>query len=62
MFQRERGPITFWRGHRLLGGDAEQTLPVNPEFSEIARVFGGFDLALLPIGYAFKVLLLNSIH
>lgn len=35
-------------------GEDENALPVNPEFAEIGRVFGGFDLALLPIGYALE--------
>jgi N-acyl-phosphatidylethanolamine-hydrolysing phospholipase D len=33
-------------------GEDEDSLPHNPDFAEIGRVFGDFDLALLPIGYA----------
>jgi N-acyl-phosphatidylethanolamine-hydrolysing phospholipase D len=31
-------------------GEDEDAVPRNPEFKEIGRKFGGFELALLPIG------------
>lgn len=31
-------------------GEDEASLPVCPAFAEIGRLFGGFDLALIPIG------------
>jgi N-acyl-phosphatidylethanolamine-hydrolysing phospholipase D len=34
-------------------GDDVEELPVCPAFKEIGEKFGGFDLALIPIGYAF---------
>ena len=39
-------------GYRTVrDGDDEDTAPRCPAFKEIGEKFGGFDLALLPIGY-----------
>lgn len=40
-------------GYRAVGdGDDEDTVPQCPAFKEIGAHWGGFDLALIPIGYA----------
>ena len=39
-------------GYRaVLDGEDENQVPVCPAFEEIGRTFGGFDFAMIPIGY-----------
>jgi L-ascorbate metabolism protein UlaG (beta-lactamase superfamily) len=39
-------------GYRTIrDGEEEETVPVCPAFAEIGERLGGFDLAMLPIGY-----------
>lgn len=38
-------------GYRaVMDGQDEDTVPVCPAFKEIGEKFGGFDLAMIPIG------------
>ena len=48
-------------GYRtVLNGEDEDSLPVCPEFKRIGEVFGGFDLALIPIGCVVRLFLFST--
>ena len=36
----------------VLDGQDEEKVPVCPAFEEVGKAFGGFDFAMIPIGYA----------
>jgi N-acyl-phosphatidylethanolamine-hydrolysing phospholipase D len=39
-------------GYRtVLDGENEEEVPYCPAFEEIGKTFGGFDFAMIPIGY-----------
>jgi len=45
-------------GYRsVMDGEKEDEVPVCPAFETIGKVFGGFDLALIPIGLVFNFFL-----
>jgi N-acyl-phosphatidylethanolamine-hydrolysing phospholipase D len=37
-------------------GEDESKVPVCPAFAEVGERFGGFDMALLPIGCVFQLI------
>jgi N-acyl-phosphatidylethanolamine-hydrolysing phospholipase D len=48
-------------GYRTVrNGEDEETVPVCPAFAQVGERFGGFDLALLPIGYVFYFILVHT--
>jgi N-acyl-phosphatidylethanolamine-hydrolysing phospholipase D len=50
-------------GYRtVLDGEDEETVPRCPAFREIGEKFGGFDLALLPIGYVRRCLSVQNAY
>jgi L-ascorbate metabolism protein UlaG (beta-lactamase superfamily) len=43
-------------GYRTVrDGEDEEKVPVCPAFAEVGERFGGFDMALIPIGYVFHL-------
>jgi L-ascorbate metabolism protein UlaG (beta-lactamase superfamily) len=56
----EKTKVKVWfagdTGYRTVkDGENEDNVPVCPAFKQIGELFGGFDLAMIPIGYDLSV-------